>query len=100
MSTNKKKRTAPAGTSGKARKNPVHRDMSTVNIVLTVFTALADLGVVYTMLNTTRFATLSKPAFILEKHQLAFSTTSFVTDLSTTLSGSPSVVFHSSTKLS
>ena len=65
MSTNKKKRTAPAGTSGKARKNPVHRDMSTVNIVLTVFTALADLGVVYTMLNTTRFATLSKPAFIL-----------------------------------
>ena len=59
----KKRKTTHANSS--ASVISAHRDMSKVNIVITVLTVLADLGVVYTMLNTTRFASLSKPTFIL-----------------------------------
>ena len=41
-----------------------HRDMTNINILVTVLTVLANITVVYTMMNTTRFSSLSKMSFI------------------------------------
>ena len=60
MSTKKKKKTVRS-----SENTVINRNMSGVNIAITVLTILADIGIVYTMLNTTRFASLSKGSFIL-----------------------------------
>ncbi len=47
------------------RKGIYARDMTNINIVLVVLTVLANITMIYTMLNTTQFSNLSKTAFLL-----------------------------------
>ncbi len=42
-----------------------HRDLTQANLVITILTVITNLLVIYTMMNTTRFSSLSKKDFIL-----------------------------------
>ncbi|MGN1389142.1 MAG: LCP family protein [Bulleidia sp.] len=42
-----------------------HRDMTQANLIVTILTVITNLLVIYTMMNTTRFSSLSKKDFIL-----------------------------------
>lgn len=49
----------------KADQTRFHRDMTQANLIITILTVVTNLLVIYTMMNTTRFSSLSRKDFIL-----------------------------------
>ena len=49
----------------KAGQTRFHRDMTQANLIITILTVVTNLLVIYTMMNTTRFSSLSRKDFIL-----------------------------------